>query len=176
MPTYSMKQVTGFLQVSDTTLRTSWGVEFADYLSPSANPPKGEERRYTEDDLATLYTVATMRQTGQDYETIKAMLDQGQRIDPPPADRAMLAAAGGDETAVMVSTFQTALASYEARIDKLEDKLEEAQTARLSAEIRAARAETELSTLRAVYEAEAGQGGQKSGFAAWWARRFGGRN
>ena len=176
MTVYSMKQVTSFLQVSDTTLRTGWGVEFADYLSPSANPPKGEERRYTEDDLATLYTVATMRMAGQDYETIKMALGQGQRIEPPPSDRAMLAAAGGDETAVMISTFQTALASYENRIDKLEDRLEEAQAARLAAEIRAARAETELSPLRAVYEAEAGQGGQKSGFAAWWARRFGGRN
>ena len=77
------------------------------------------------------------------------------------------------ETAVTVAAFSAALVSYEARIDKLEDRLEEAQAARLSAEIRAARAETELSTLRALYTAEEGQGKQRTGFAAWLARRFG---
>lgn len=175
LPMYTTKQVCDFLGISNTTLRAAWVPEFAAYLSDHATPPKGQERRFTAEDVAVLYTVSALRERAVEFPDIHTKLAAGERIEPEPGERpAPASEEGSPDTAVTVAAFSAALASYEARIDKLEDKLEEAQAARLAAEIRAVRAETELSTLRALYEAEEGQGGKKSGFAAWWARRFGG--
>ena len=174
---YTTKQVCDFLGISNTTLRAAWVPEFAGYLSEHATPPKGQERRFTPEDVAVLYTVAALRERAVEFPDIHTKLVAGERIEPEPGERPAPASDdSSQDTAVTVAAFSAALASYEARIDKLEDRLEEAQAARLLAEIRAARAETELSTLRALYTAEEGQGKQRTGFAAWWARRFGGRN
>jgi len=171
---YTVKALAEFLGVSDTTIRYNWSKEFGEFLSEDATPPKGQERRFTPEDMSVFYTVAIKRRAGHDYDTIRESLKAGERIEPEASQRPAPAGDdGSQETAVTVAAFSAALASYEARIDKLEDKLEEAQTARLAAEIRAAKAETELETLRALYTAEEGQGGQKTGFAAWLARVFG---
>ena len=171
----------------DTTRSTirNWTREFSDYLSPSANPPAGHERKFTDQDGQVFALVAAMRQNNASYEAIHAALSSGERgLWPPPG--AITDDDDDDDdpaTRVLVTQLTVKMGQLEGQLqatheerDHLRNQLEEAQTARLAAEIRAARAETELSTLRAVYEAEAGQGGQKSGFAAWWARRFGGCN
>ncbi len=169
----------------DTTRSTirNWTREFSDHLSPSANPPPGHARIFTTQDGQVFALVAAMRQNNAGYEAIHAALSSGERgVWPPPgtmtddddddddpANRVLVT----QLTVKMGQLEGQLLANHEER-DHLRARLEEAQAARLSAEIRAARAETELETLRAVYTAEEGQAKEKSGFAAWWARRFGG--
>ncbi|MBK7180971.1 MAG: MerR family transcriptional regulator [Chloroflexi bacterium] len=170
----------------DTTRSTirNWTREFSDYLSPSANPPAGHERKFTDQDGQVFALVAAMRQNNASYEAIHAALSSGERgLWPPPG--AITDDDDDDDdpaTRVLVTQLTVKMGQLEGQLqatheerDHLRNQLEEAQAARLSAEIRAARAETELSTLRAVYEAEAGQGGQKIRFRrlvgapVWWA-------
>ena len=55
------------------TLR-NWCRTYAEFLSPSANPPTGEERRLTLHDIETLRAVAALRANDLPPETIIARL------------------------------------------------------------------------------------------------------
>lgn len=174
MPTlFTTKQVSDYLKVSDTTVRTGWSGEFADYLSEYATPGKGQERRFTPEDVGILYTVSVMRQQGVDFPDIHKALAAGERIEPPVGERATPAPEEeGDQAAVAVAAFQSALSSYEARVNKLESRLEEVQTARLDAEIRAARAETELKTIQGILEnTPAPPASLAAAVRSWWQSR-----
>lgn len=177
----SIAKVARALDTTRSTIR-NWAREFADYLSPTANPPAGQERKFTDQDGQVFALVAAMRQNNAGYETIHAALSSGERgLWPPPGITEDEDESEDTPGSALVTQLTIKLGHLEGQLeatgeerDHLRNQLEEAQNARLSAEIRAVRAETELSTLRALYEAEEGQGGKKSGFAAWWARRFGG--
>jgi DNA-binding transcriptional MerR regulator len=171
---FTIKQVADYLGVSDTTIRVNWTSEFGDYLSDYAKPPKGQERRFTPEDVAVLYTVAAMRQRGEDYGAVHSVLSTGERLEPPPGQPLDAAPPEPEpentdqQTAVMVSAFHAALASYDARVNKLENRLEEALNARLSAEIRAAQAEKELDLLRTEQTPPAAIDAPKMTFWEWW--------
>lgn len=64
--------------INPQTVR-QWADEFAGYLSPDANPAKGETRVFDNDDLQVLALVAYMRNQGAGFDEIKAALDSGQR-------------------------------------------------------------------------------------------------
>lgn len=157
---YTTKQVCDYLGISNTTLRAAWVPEFASYLSDHATPPKGQERRFTAEDVAVLYTVAALRERAVEFPDIHIKLAAGERIEPEAGDRPAPAPDDSSQAAaVTVAAFTSALTAYENRIDKLEARLEEAQSARLAAEIRAAKAEAALEILQT-----------RPGF---WARLFG---
>lgn len=150
--TYSVKQLADYLNVSNTTIRTSWSGEFADHLSENTRPPKGQERRFTEDDFSVLQTVAILRNQGIDYADIHDQLNQGIRLEPEEGKMRPNSAENEPITAVTVDAFQTALSNYETRLGRLEAKLDTAQEARIAAEIRAAAAEAELNVLKTLRE------------------------
>lgn len=142
---YGSVQIGKHLGVSDGTIR-NWAAEFADYLSPGSQTDKpGEIRTFTQDDLAILETVAALRRQNLSYGEIGQRLATGERIeiDAPPID-----VKPGQETAVTIAAFQSTLQNYENRLDRYQQRLEEEQAARLAAEIRATRAETELEILK----------------------------
>lgn len=49
--------------IPGSTLRL-WAKQYAEFLSPGANPPAGEERRFTAADIETLKAVAQLRHNG----------------------------------------------------------------------------------------------------------------
>lgn len=169
---FTTKQVCDFLGVSNTTIRAGWSVEFADYLSDYATPPKGQERRFTPEDVAVFYTVNVMRQRGDDFPAIHEALAAGERIEPPVGERATPEPEEENEpAAVAVAAFQSALTGYENRINRLENRLEEAHAARIEAEIRAARAQGELDALRAILGEATPPGSLAAALRSWWQNR-----
>lgn len=59
----------------------AWAREFAEHLSRTANPPKGQERVFTEADLCVLSLVADHWEDEPDYENIHALLNSGEQND-----------------------------------------------------------------------------------------------
>lgn len=159
-PMYTPSQVARALGTTGTTIR-SYAAEFAEFLSPSATPPAGKPRQFTDDDLAVLRTVYVMRRQLAPSEAILEALRGGVRLEPA-------APAGAEDTQAEAATgaFSTALALFESRLDKAESRLEEERAARLAAELRAVAAETELRLIR-----EASAEPRRMTFREWWASR-----
>ena len=157
---YGSVQIGKHLGVSDGTIR-NWAAEFAAYLSEGSQTDKpGEVRTFTQDDLAILETVAAFRRQNLTYAEIGQRLANGERLElnGPPID-----VKPGQETAVTIAAFQSTLQNYETRLDRYQARLESEQAARLAAEIRAARAETELEILKQ-------QRGEKQPRRSFWQR------
>ena len=155
------------LGLSETTLRI-WGEKFADFLSPDANPGKGERRKYTEEDLAVFNTISVLRDRGDNYDEIKKALEDGTRIEatePAVEDEGPPAST---ETALQTKAFSDTISSYEARVSRYEEKIDTLQERLLDAEKRATRAEAQLEILKEVTDKTPPQG-EKMGF---WARLF----
>lgn len=150
---FTVKQVSDHIGVSEATIRLHWGKEFAAYLSDTANPPKGETRHYTEEDIAVLLTVSLLRNQQKSYEEIHPALAEGVRLERPegeekPPPGAPETPENQPETALITQSFAEALRTYETRLNKLEDKLEETRERLLESEKRAAAAETRAEMLQ----------------------------
>lgn len=169
--TVSSVKLAETFRTSDATIR-NWTDRFAAFLSDKTRPAgEGSPRAYTKEDTDVLATVALMRQQNKRYDDIEEFLADGQRLEwpTPIGEEAAQEAArqANQETAVIVATFQTALATYENRLDKIQQRLEDEQAARMAAEIRAARAETELDILKQQKE-------EKQARRSFWQRLAGG--
>jgi DNA-binding transcriptional MerR regulator len=84
-----MPTVTDFTKaygVQPNTIR-HWSKNFADFLSPGANPEKGKRRMYSYDDAEVIALIAEMRQQYESYDNIRAALADGDRGLWPPEDR-----------------------------------------------------------------------------------------
>jgi len=162
---YTVSQVARHLHTSGTTIR-NYAAEFAEFLSPSATPPAGKPRRFTEEDLAVLSTVFVMRGQLAPPAAIIAALHDGQRLEPTTP-------ASTDDTSDIdaPAAFTTALQVLESRLNKLEDRLEIERDARIDAEKRATAAETELRVLRELHEREQATTARPLSFREWWQRR-----
>lgn len=68
--------------ISKHTART-WAQEFAPYLSAGAAPPRGERRRFSEDDLTVFALVAYLRGQNASYADIHDALAAGDRMNVP---------------------------------------------------------------------------------------------
>lgn len=78
---YTVKQASAAVGISVSTVR-QWGKEYADFMSPLANPEKGKPRRYTDDDIAVLHTVNVLRAEFTPHEDIEHRLETGDRLEP----------------------------------------------------------------------------------------------
>lgn len=159
---FTPSQVARHLGTSGTTVR-SYALEFSEFLSPSATPPPGKPRQFTEGDVSILETVYIMRGQLAPPETIVDALRAGQRLEldrPPASDDA--------PSEVVTGAFSTALTLLESRLDKAESRLESERDARLAAELRAVAAETELRLLREVHIVDTPR---PMSFREWWNSR-----
>ena len=68
--------------ISRETVR-QWSAEFAEHLSPGANPGDRLPRLFTDDDLRVLALVSNMKDEGKRYADIHAALRNGQRAELP---------------------------------------------------------------------------------------------
>lgn len=69
------------LNVSPSTIR-NWAIDFADYLSDNALKGESRHRRFSDDDLAVLYTIAELRRRGESFADIRAMIASGHTLFP----------------------------------------------------------------------------------------------
>lgn len=174
-----MATISDFTKVYDVQPNTirQWSKTFADFLTPGANPPKGETRVYSDADGQVIALIADMRQDHQSYESIHAALAAGDRGQwPPDAPPVPQDAPGQPENTLQLITHLTAKASQlegelgaiKGERDHLRNQLDIAQDARRTAEIHAAELQTELRILRELTDDKTPQG-EKSSF---WSRLF----
>ena len=78
---YSTGTVAKLLNVSRETVR-QWVLEFGDHMSEDANPPAGQYRKFSEDDVRICAYIAKARDIGTDTEQIHADLRAGSRAEP----------------------------------------------------------------------------------------------
>ena len=173
---YTPKQVGDSLNLSSTTIR-NYSRQWSDYLSPAANPPTGQPRIYSEDDLAVIATVAALREGQATTGQIRAALDAGQRLEPmrpleedrAAADRADQSAdhdqQATDQARAAVNAAEKAIAIYQDRVTAVEARNQELTDRLISAEARAAAAERELEILRELHAAA--DPGHKMTFWEW---------
>ncbi len=82
---YTTKHVTDTFSVSHETVK-NWSQEFAAYLSPTATPPAGTKRVFTDNDLRVFALVSDYKKRGLTYADAHVALQTGQRGDiPTPA-------------------------------------------------------------------------------------------
>lgn len=82
---YTPSQVASMISRSPATVRRLTG-QYADSLSDSANPPKGQARRYTQEDVAILQLATQAIDAGISRDMVLAKLDTVTLSDdmPPP--------------------------------------------------------------------------------------------
>ena len=121
--------------ISKHTART-WAREFAPYLSAGAAPPRGERRRFSEDDLTVFALVAYLRGQNASYADIHDALAAGDRMNvPQPTRELVVSGRTGTGTPLMpspdfapVEIFQLfaekLTQQYQAQIRELRDEIE----------------------------------------------------
>ncbi len=141
--------------VTPSTLR-NWTGEFSDHLSPLANPGKGKNRTYSQEDAEIITLVAEMRGQAAKYADIHAALEAGDIGQWPPfrpEDDAKQGKEDGQNTALVtkltatVANFEGQLTRLEEERDHLRGQLDGERESRLDAETRAAAAEAKLEVL-----------------------------
>ena len=159
---YTVKQASKALGISNTTLRQR-GAEYAEFLSDQASPPKGQTRKYTDEDIDVLWTVAALKTQNKTDEEIAAALERGERSKPvePPGqqEKKEKTTIPGDDKALVTSEFAAALQSYETQLTKLQQKNDELHERLLDAEKRATIAETKLEVVSILGDDETTAGG-----------------
>ncbi len=79
---YTTSEAKAIFNRDEQTIR-NWAKEFAEFLSPMANPQKGRSRTFTEDDMRVFDLVAKLKDEGKQYVDIHTSLKSGQRGDLP---------------------------------------------------------------------------------------------
>jgi DNA-binding transcriptional MerR regulator len=79
---YTSRHVSTLYGVTVETVR-NWADEFADYLSPMANPGANRHRQFSDEDMAVFALVSEYKSQGKTYTDIHLALKMGQRGDPP---------------------------------------------------------------------------------------------
>ncbi|HKI53501.1 MAG TPA: MerR family transcriptional regulator [Anaerolineales bacterium] len=141
---YTTEIVKVYFDISEGTVR-NWSKEFADYLSPTANPGGNRPRMFTADDMAVFDLISTMKATGATYKDIQASLSNGERgtipeataddlksIVPAEQDRRLLAEIDTlkirlEEVIGERDTYRVEVAELKAEIRQLEKRINEAQ-------------------------------------------------
>jgi len=137
--TYSVSQVARRIKKSPQTVR-AWTNRYSAYLSASAAPDLGDERKYAEADVLVLLTVAQLAAQGQRHEAIVSMIAAGERIEISDELEIRDMGVRSDTPSIAAADLLDRLIlRYEARIDVLESKLEESEASRRYAEVGAGR-------------------------------------
>jgi DNA-binding transcriptional MerR regulator len=183
-----MATINDFKQAYDVQPNTirQWSKTFEDFLTPGANPPKGETRRYSDDDGQVLALVAAMRKDHKPYEAIRAALADGDRGQwPLESDQAKQDDAGSSDASgpgtQLITQLTAAASRWEATAhtladerDYLRDELEAERAARLDAEKRAAIAETKNQAASIMGDVNQRKGSAWGRFKDWIAGESGG--
>ena len=126
MPThvYTVAEAAAASGISPTQVR-NWVSQFADHLSPSANPPAGQARQLSPTDVATLQRVAELRAAGVAYADIPAQLpDQAADLMPSieiqPAPTAQNALESTIAPVELISAIEGRFQSIQGELQRLQ--------------------------------------------------------
>jgi DNA-binding transcriptional MerR regulator len=141
--------VAGGLGVGAQTVR-DWCEEFKEFLSPTATPPKGQVRTFSESDLAVLALVARMRSDMTGYDLIKQALGQGERGELPQSEEASASTALviRQQYEQRLSIIQQEMADREGELRATKEERDYLRGHVQQVTERAVRAETELEIFR----------------------------
>lgn len=122
---------------------SNWCHEFERFLSPTANPPVGAQRRFADADLQVFALIHRQKRAGLTFEEIAAALAIGER-DEPPTD--------------IATTTNGAMERLQQRIIILENQIRDterqAQEQIARATTRADRAEGAMAAVNDMHRAE----------------------
>jgi len=114
---YQNKHLQAMFNISPASVR-NWANDFNDYFSPSANPPAGQTRLFTDDDLQVFATIHRLK--SEDNLTVDAISEQLRKgvRDNPPVDipTELLDIAGSKAVQLIIAK----LDSFEQRLKALE--------------------------------------------------------
>ncbi len=139
---YSSRHVQILHKITAETVRT-WSQEFAEFLSPTANPGKGRNRIFTEKDMQVFSLVSELKARGLTYEDIHAALHNGQIGELPPAPATVEAMALEREEqslAIQVERMRDMVALLTQQRDELQTMIQPVkdENIRLQAQLEAA--------------------------------------
>jgi len=153
---YSVTEAATRIGRSPSSVRNYTDQFGADYMSQGARAA-GANRLYDSQDLAILATITDLKKARKPLEEIKATLDAGELVDlaPEQQERPQRDDIGGPDQLALISQLTIRAAKFEGQVEQLDkdmedtkQQLESERSARLAAEIRATKAETELEILR----------------------------
>jgi len=120
--TYSTVDLSRVLDVSLQTIR-NYTKEYARHLSPTATPPKGQTREYTESDAHKLALVADLMRQHFNADEIHAALERGDTAELPGRQATLSADAAPTAQLIAVMKQRDVLSGQlEATRRQLEDK------------------------------------------------------
>ncbi len=151
---FSTKEVAAYYGFAEQTIR-KWTIEFAEYLSPTANPGNGKNRDFTVHDLEVIDLIAEMKQQQATYEDIHVSLKAGQRGKAPDLtehDLQLLSATEGEKKAVIeIASLQRTIMNLTERLNRAEQQaaaVHEIEKVNARLETRLELTETELTAAR----------------------------
>ena len=151
---FSTKQVATYYGFAEQTVR-KWTIEFAQYLSPTANPGDGKNRDFTVQDLEIIDLIAEHKKRQATYEEIHASLQSGSRGKAPnltEQDLEVLTATEGEKKASLeIRALQRTIVDLTERLNRAEEVVatvheKDKENTRLSTKLEIA--EKELETTR----------------------------
>ena len=77
MPTYTPKTLANMVGISSSSVKL-YVKRHASHFSPSANPPKGTRRYFTDDDARRMAFIASCTSQGVNHDEIAERLDAGE--------------------------------------------------------------------------------------------------
>lgn len=110
--------------ISSATVR-KWADEFSDFLSPSANPPSGTTRRFTDEDMRVFATIIRLKDSSMVTDEVIAELETGTLDDLPIQIPDELIEVASNSTGALILK---AIEQFEQRLDKLENGLDKKDT------------------------------------------------
>lgn len=164
--TFPVKQTAKAIGKRPNTLRTWSGEDlFGPYLSEYANPPKGQERRFTEEDIAILKTAVFFQSQGLELKEIVQRIAQGEIVlelpfseepgspgEPSSESQAQIPASRALAPTELLDRIALFLKPYEDQIGRLSEELEESKDKLEEERERRIKAELELERLKAQAE------------------------
>lgn len=79
---FKVSEMSKILKVEKDLIK-NWAYQFAEFLSPNANPKKGNEREFTVEDISTLTYISYYWEENPDFENIKFGLNGGDQFKNP---------------------------------------------------------------------------------------------
>ena len=157
--TYSVTQASRLSGVSKSGIRL-YCRDWEDYLSESANPPRGTARRFTQEDIAVFRTIKTLRDEGYTTDQIQEELEAGERYEPnyeeitteEPHEATQARNEPLDAAHMALELIKGQVDALTNERDYLREQLENERVGRLENERKLSSVETELRLLKEQME------------------------
>lgn len=126
MEHYTTQHLEILFGITHTTVKKR-AREFAEYLSPTATPPDGKRRRFTEEDIKVLALVDDLHKRGYGWEDAHLALKRGERGEIPLTANAIMPvtpASIEERLEMELTTIRKELEDYKGKYNRASGKIE----------------------------------------------------